>query len=485
MRQVLRALIVAALILPFLSLLFFIEKLGFPPIHEVFRATLVTIVQSGLSAVFSLGFGAAGALGLLKLRRLRAFFEIFILIPNFLPSIFVILAGLNLISPFPFGISGVVLLHSAVNIGLVSVLLARIFENKAGGYIELARIEGASKLQIFLTCFFGALKRDVLLIFLLVFSLCFSSFAIPLTIGGTKHLTLEMLLYEKIRISGAWGEAFGLALFESLLIYLIALFLLREGRPESTNRKDVFFLGSKVGLVVPFVISSALIFGLMKGSGLGWQQLQGIPQLKDALIRTALGSLSVSFAVGFLTLFFLAMVSFLIPHRRFQNFLASYKAPSTVITGFGFLVIGLAIDSSEWRKIFQFVAITMALALGFLPTLYRMECEGQLKKIENQILTARVLGASWLLIFLKVVWPQILGTLGFLAGIAAFWAAGDFALSSILSGEDFSLALVIQSLMGSYRLELATLLQWVLLAVGTVSFLFFWSLRYVYREKSV
>jgi len=88
-------------------------------------------------------------LGLFQLRRfvgtrLENFFEFLILLPGFLPPIFILLVFFEVLSPFPFGISGIILVHGVMNAGLVAVLLKRIFMEKAIGLSEMALVGGSS-----------------------------------------------------------------------------------------------------------------------------------------------------------------------------------------------------------------------------------------------------------------------------------------------------------------------------------------------------
>ena len=69
-----------------------------------------------------------------------------------------------------------------------------------------------------------------------------------------------------------------------------------------------------------------------------------------------------------------------------------------------------------------------------------------------------------------------------LAGIASFWAVGDFALGKLLLPQDVTLSLLIESLLSSYRLNAAMALMSLLLVLGICCYLFFWSLQFVYSK---
>src|SRR5690606_17756883 len=126
-------------------------------------------------------------------------------------TLFVLLACLKFFSPFPFGFAGIVLVHAVLNIGLAAVSIARVLDAKVGGWAELALIEGGSRGN-FLAAVFSSVKRDIGIVFLFIFSICFASLTVPLVVGRFDALTTEVLIYEKIRVTGEWGQAFSLSI---------------------------------------------------------------------------------------------------------------------------------------------------------------------------------------------------------------------------------------------------------------------------------
>jgi thiamine transport system permease protein len=62
--------------------------------------------------------------------------------------------------------------------------------------------------------------------------------------------------------------------------------------------------------------------------------------------------------------------------------------------------------------------------------------------------------------------PQLSKELGLIGALAALWASGDFALSSLVAYQDLTVAMLVDELMSSYRLELATWLMAPMLLAG-------------------
>jgi ABC-type Fe3+ transport system permease subunit len=107
----------------------------------------------------------------------------------------------------------------------------------------------------------------------------------------------------------------------------------------------------------------------------------------------------------------------------------------------------------------------------------------KLETLQRQYEMAELLGASPYLIFKKIVFPQVFGVIVFLGGLSAFWAFGDFSISVLLAPNDFTLSLMVKSLLSSYRLELASFYSFIVLALGAVLFLVIMGLGHVANKK--
>lgn len=480
LRQVLRFSFVFFLVFPFLFLLY--EFRSFPVIDgaEVLWAFRNTFIQAAASAVLSLVVGFWGALGLLNFsvadgRRWRSFFEILCLLPNFLPTIFVLLATLNVIRPFPMGLGGIVIVHTIMNFGLVAVILSRLFENKLGGMVELAYIEGVSRARFIFKALGPLLKKDLLLLGLFIFVVCFGSFAVPLVVGGGKGTTVEVLIYEKIRLSSDWSSAFFLALLQSLFIFILSLLTYRERSLQVARPANLRLLRSASGLVVIVLITLLLVVGYLQGLFQGGSS--DFDGMALVIFNYFVGSLTIGLGTGILCYICLMLVAYCWSQPWFEKFMNGYMAPSTSLTCFSLLVI----TSNE--GIYPFIKIPVALILLGLNGLFRMGWDGELRSLQSQTRVAYAMGASPGLIFREILFPQLSVPAGFLAGLASIWACGDFAVSRILAHHDLSIAMMTETLMSSYRLSQASLLSLLIIVLGLVCFGFCWGGGYVLRRK--
>ena len=465
------------LLSPFFILLFKVGALSSVSFEEVGSALKVTVLQSFASAAVSFIFGLWGALGFRSVRSLkkRQALEILALLPTLLPSLFVVLSFVNGTSFY--GLWAIVAVHSLMNIGLVSVLIFHLIESQLGGWATRAYLEGSSQWYFFRKVVLTYLYKDFLLIFMAVFAFCFTSFTVPLLLGGVEFLTLETLIYEKIKISGLWGEAMTLSLIESFFLIFFLIFVKTKfSFPETGSRFSAPFLKMRSGVFLILGISLLVLLSnpitLIEGFG----KVGGIP-LRGSVLWTLLIGLLVGGA-SFLLLSFMSFLSWRQGVREtfFQKFLYIYIAPSAAILGFS----GLLMAQGG-----SFFFLILALSLSFFPPLYRLKADSVLNTLEPQVSMAHLLGASEFFIFRSLIWPQTLKPFCFLAGLAAFWACGDFALSTILLETQTPLSLLVENLLSRYRLEEAMVISWIMLLVGLFCFFCWRTLGHVFGQRSL
>jgi thiamine transport system permease protein len=149
-----------------------------------------------------------------------------------------------------------------------------------------------------------------------------------------------------------------------------------------------------------------------------------------------------------------------LPHAALDRFLNGYLAPSATITGFALLLLP---GEEDWT---DFLKLMTALTLISYPLLYRWIVHSAFANVRAQVITARALGAGWGMIVNELVMPQAAPQVLRACGLAALWAAGDFAISGIVAGQLNTLPLLMEDLMGNYRIEAAQLLMLPLAVIG-------------------
>lgn len=470
------------LVFPFLFLIYQFQNLVVPDIAELWWAFKNSLTQAFLSAVGSLVFGFWMSLGLTYFSKAifpksRPFLDMLCLIPNFLPPLFVLLGILNAVEIFPMGIPGIVFVHTVINAGLVAVLLAQATEEKVGPVDELSFVEGAGKFLFFRKALLPLLAKDFLLIGLFIFTICFSSFSVPLIVGGGRGTTIEVLIYEKMRLSNDWGGAVVLALLQSAFIGFLALTIHYRGHISKDKKVELHLAKSLWGVFPIFFASGLLLYGYFQGLSEGSGFEASFYGVQSALFHSLLGSLSISLTVGLLTFVGLLTIAYCWPQLWFEKFLNSYMAPSTALACFSLLVL---LPNEDW---YPFIKIPLAFVMLNLTGLYRLGWDSQLTALKKQYEIAVTLGASQQLIFRHVLLPQVIERSGVLAGLAAVWACGDFAISRILAHRDLTLAMMTETLMSSYRLHQAVILSLSLFLLSAICFMIFAGSGYVLRRK--
>lgn len=450
-----------------------------PDAEELGWAFKNSFTQSLFSALFSVIFGMWTALGLVSLRTgpWRKGAEILCLIPNFLPPLFSLLAILNAVAFFPMGLAGIILVHTVINFGLVAVVLARTIESRLGNVLELAYVEGASRSMIWFQVLLPMLKKELLYVGLFVFIICFGSFSVPLIVGGGMGTTVEVLIYEKIRLSAEWGEAIVLAFLQSLFIFAVS-FIVGRGSVQPTSRQtSLHSVSMPSGLVFLFLSGLFYFYGYGQGVVTGLVKIERFAGMGPDIFTAFVGSLFLGMTSGILSYAALMLIAYCWPKWWFEKFLAGYVAPSTSLACFSFLII------TPNEGFYPYLKIPVALVLLSLNGLFRMGWDGLLHGLEQQIRVAHTMGASNGMIFKEVLFPQVSEKAGALAGIAAVWTCGDFAVSRILAHKELSIAMMTDSLMSGYRLDQATAISTLIIAAGVICYFVCKGGSYVLRRK--
>lgn len=472
-RQLLRSAVVFYLILPFLFLFY---QFGFQSQiswSEVWWAFKNSVFQAFFSAVGSVFLGLWVAFGLLSFRsrsKARRGLEMLSLTPNFLPTLFVLLSAMVTIPAFPMGLPGIIIVHTLINFGLVGVVLAQRAEEQVGRLVEVSYVMGASRLATLTRVVFPLLKKDILAAGLFVFVICFSSFSVPLIVGGGKGTTLEVLIYEKLRLSSEWSGAVIIATLQSVFIFLVSLLMLWRGNSFKVQKDfeivNLRFISFRSGVLVLMAISLTFFMGYLKPFWASPEQVWSFYRdIGDDLPQKIAGTLVISLVSGLLVFMGLMLIAYLHPSRWFSRFLSSYMAPSTVLACFAFLVL---LPNTELWPYFKIPGVLFLLSITGL---FRIAFSSALENLSQQQKVAWLLGASPGMIFRWIYLPQLVPVMALLSGLAAVWACGDYAVSRILATRTLSLSMMTDSLMSGYRLHQAVYLSGFVLLISLLVFL--------------
>lgn len=464
---------------PVVYITFYIGKLEWA-IDEYFLFALRgSFVQAFLSSVATLSLAFVGALGLMSLRSSLElskyrWVEILFLLPGFIPPLVFVLLNLKWFPSFPFGLWGVVLLHTLMNVGIVAVIFERLIRRKALPWSELCLVEGVGKLKFLTMGLLTNLKSEIMNLFLFVFITCFMSFSIPFLVGGVEYGGVEVFIYEKIFLFREWGQALSMSISLTLFFMIASFFIFLRRENEWEVNRSIHATGL-LKLPLGFLILALPLPGLFFGLFPSW----GDAFYQESIWSLVRGTAVLSVGCGLLTFVVTSIVGFSFLRGYQSRLLFSFVPPGWMFIAFSLFLLEPTTESYSYAK------VIWGLTILFTPYLYRLIMFSDLMAVENQVDIARTMGVSWFKIYFQLIWPQLLPTICLVSGIAAFWAAGDFAISSVLFQQDVSLALRMKSLMLNYRTDQALVLVPVLLLVSIVIFSVFQGMGYVCRRKIV
>lgn len=201
-------------------------------------ALIFTLLEAGLSALFSTMAGVI--LARILMRRqfpMRAFIERLLLMPFFLPPLFVII---GLVSAFGakglgvdiFGMRGIILAHMVLNIPLAMHIVLGEWRAVPLANLNIARNLGAVHPLIERPLLMRAIPNA----FALIFLYSALSFTIVLTLGGgPAHSTIEVALYQAIRFDFDLERALSLACLEAVLGVSLYMFLRKRQETHWPN----------------------------------------------------------------------------------------------------------------------------------------------------------------------------------------------------------------------------------------------------------
>jgi thiamine transport system permease protein len=192
----------------------------------IWRVLRFTLLQSGLSTILSLTIGLVAAWALAnKEFRCRNAFMALLALPQALPPVVVVIAFAMLFGAngwfanwFPiYGLSGILLVHVFFNAPLATRFFLSALEQVPPEHHRLAGQLGFDRKQHFIHVDWPALAPQLPRVAALVFLLCAASFATVLILGGPQATTLEVAIYQSLRLDFDVSKALSLSALQVAL----------------------------------------------------------------------------------------------------------------------------------------------------------------------------------------------------------------------------------------------------------------------------
>ena len=460
------------------------------------RALWFTIWQAALSATVS-GLLAVPVARALARRRFRGRGLLVVLLgaPFLLPVIVAVMgliavfgragwlnAGLGLLglpAQSVYGWHGVVLAHVFFNLPLATRLILQGWQAIPAERFRLAEALGFSPRDTARHLEAPMLREVLPGIWLAVFLVCLTSFAVALTLGGgPRATTVELAIYQAFRFDMDMGRAATLALVQVALSLAAMALAARVAAPAGfgaglDRAQGPAPPGGWAGLRDAAVIALAAAFLILPMLAV---ILSGLPRIAalDAATWAATGrSLVMALASSALMLGMGLALALAATGRARLLVEGAGMLPiiaSPLVLGTGLFLIFRGRVAPEALALPVTVAVNAIMALPF--GLRALIPAARAIEVDYGRLSASLDLRGWARLRLLVL-PRMAPALGFAGGLAAALALGDLGVIALFASErTATLPLRLYQLMGSYRMADAAAASVLLMGLG---FALFWA----------
>lgn len=455
-----------------------------------------TLSQALVSAALSVGLAIPLARGLARRRFAgRGLLVILMGAPFILPVIVAILGLLavfgqggllgramgvfGLDAPRIYGFHGVVLAHVFFNLPLAVRLLLQGWLAIPGERFRLAAALGFGPGEVQRHLEWPMLRMLVPGLFVVIFLICTTSFAVALTLGGgPAATTVELAIYQAFRFDFDPGRAAALSLAQLVLTGGAALVAARVALPGA--------FGAGLDRPVPrwdagagwlraqdaVVIVVGALFLLLPLGAVAARGLAEIGTLPGAVWAAAGRSLVVALVSAGLAVVLALTLAVAAAGRRGA---AGYEVAGTVAVAVSPLVLGTGLYLLL-LPVTDPVALALPVtalvnALMSLPFTFRALLPAARAAERDFGRLADSLGMSGAGRLRRLTLPRLRRPLGFSAGLAAALSMGDLGVIALFADPGFAtLPLQVYRLMAAYRMDEAAAAALLLLALTLALF---------------
>ncbi len=397
---------------------------------------------------------------------------------------------------FVYGLSGILIAHVYLNASFVARSLLHVFESIPKERYKLAKSLNFSVFNRFWLIEFPAIKLSLKSISSTVFLLCFTSFAIVLTLGGSpSYNTLEVAIYEAVKLDFNIPLALKLALIQ-LLITMVLVFLSANFQAAATNIKTS---GTKIPWNEPkklqyfqvfIIFFSTILFILplisifIDGLGADFKRIIS----DEIFIKSLFTSLAIATVSSILSVLFALLISdarrnFNINHRikksKFRNLINLvisfsgniYLAIPSLILGLGFFMFSL--NSQIPLLFWAMLAVLCANVLMSLPFAISILYSPMLKIAQRYDKLAFALNLRGSKRWLYCEWPYMKSSISYVFALSFCLSLGDLGVIALFgSNEITTLPWYLYQLMGSYQTKDGAGVALILLVLTLSIFIF-------------
>ncbi len=389
-----------------------------------------------------------------------------------------------------YGLTGILIAHVFFNMPLITRSILNALDTIPSENWRLASQLGMGDMDIFKIIEWPVIRRVLPGIMGVVLMLCFTSFAIVLTLGGgPKATTIEVAIYQALRFDFDLPRAIGLCLMQLFLCGAIAGFLLKLGqnhdfinsekktyqRPDIKQLPakiiDIFFIILAILFIIPPIIAIILSGINYDGVKILFEKNMWLSAFYSVLIALSSGILSLLLGIGLL----LTSRNIRLRYNKIKisnildlgGSLILIMPPFVMATGL-FLIFRNAVNIFTIAPIL-IILTNSAMALPFIiriigPALYQSG-----DQYDRLCQNLNITGINKLKF---VDWPIIKKPFGMAFAIAVTISIGDLGVVALFGSQDFTtLPLYIYRLTSAYKLDQAASAALILI---TICFVLFW-----------
>jgi thiamine transport system permease protein len=453
-------------------------------------------LQAALSTALALLIGTALALALIRRPRFpgRSLLTALVSAATVAPTIVIVfgvlavygrsgwLAQAGLPPASIFGLQGVVLAHVIMNAPFVARIMLHGFAAEPAEHARMAAMLRFSATDCFRHLDWPVIRREWPGAAAIVFLLCFTSFAVVLMLGGgPRNATLEVAIYEALRIEADFARAAMIAgvqiaccLSFVALIGLTGVRLpetagLRAARPRPDAASPAVRAFDAAALAFAALLVAPVLLSVLDG----WRQLPALAGLGvGAALATslALGAASAVLSVG-LGLLLASAAERTTRGRRSARRARAYDLG--VLALIGLPPFALAAGLFIWLRgvgplgTIGLVLVPLINALMALPFVYRLLAPAFQRGAERYGRLSESLGLSGVGRLRIVLWPLLRGPLAGAFAFAMALSVGDLGVITLFAGRDLqTLPSLMSQLLGAYRFGEASAVALLLVMVA-------------------
>jgi len=388
-----------------------------------------------------------------------------------------------------YGLGGILIAHVFFNLPLAVRLMLHAWQLVPGETWRLAAQLGLRSADLFRLVEWPVLRRVVPGAAALVFFLCFTSFAVVLTLGGGPDATtMEVAIYQALRLEFDLNRAVVLAVVQLALCAAVALGLLAAGRPAALGlapgrphpRPDAAALpgrvldGVAIALAALFVLLPLAAVVAAGITGPTAAVLAEASVWRAAGLSLAVGCAAAVIAVALAAALILAARTLRLRHGRTRAALLVELAASLVLVASPIVLgAGLFVLLRSFTAVMPLGLVLVIVIHGIVGVPYALRLLGPAAQANGERydrLCAALALHGWARLRL-VEWPALRRPLGMALALVAALGAGDLGVIALFGTQDTAtLPLLLYQRMGAYRMDEAAVVA--LLLVGLALLLY-------------